>query len=360
MADMRGGRGTFQPTGLQETQAAAIAGTILDDLTRPSSARGTLADRLVEMEALLSAARRVVAAERRLLGKGPHRLATPEYDRDRRLKRLAARFRLWQQVNETLAQIDRRRAFPLMSRDHARLDLRRAEHQIGDLVFNRTHRATNPAPQSDAAARLGCFPDIPTRVSLFLRIAHLAYRIVLARRHPGATRFLDVGCGGGLKVALAGQFFDQATGIEYDPAYAAAARRTLTRMNAHRCDIVEGDALGFECYGSFDVIFLYQPINHEARLAELEARILTHARPGTVILAPYNVRGDHWQSAPSLARHVHLAGLDGKQARAVARQVSRIGPHVANPDDALPDAVGWLAPLWRACLANGYDPAAWR
>lgn len=357
---MRKPKATFHPAQVQETKAAAIAATLLNDLARPSVPRGAMADRLAEMAQLLGAAKHATAAERRALGKGPHRLATGEHDIDRCLKLAVKRFQLWQQVNDALRQLDRRKTFPLMSHDHDRLDLRHAEHKIGDQVFHRAHRAINPAPQSKAAAQLACYPDIPTRVSLFLRVAHLAHRILLAQRRPRTTRFLDVGCGGGMKVALAAQFFDQAVGIEFDPAYVAAARQTLASMNATRCEIIEGDALEFERFGSFDVVFLYQPIDDEARLGRLEARILAQVPAGTVILAPYAVKGEHWQATASLARFVHVAGIDEKQARALARQVTRIGPHVANPDSPVPEAAGWLMPLWRACLANGYDPAAWR
>jgi predicted O-methyltransferase YrrM len=163
-----------------------------------------------------------------------------------------------------------------------------------------------------------------------------------------------------MKVALAAQFFDHAVGLEYDPAYAGAARRALASMSANRCEIIEGDALEFDQYGNYDVVFLYQPIQDNDRLRQLEARILTQVAAGTVILAPYDFDGAHWETTTPLARSVHVAGIDAKQARALARQVARIGPHVASPDIPIPEAAGWLMPLWRACLANGYDPAAWR
>lgn len=342
-----------------EAEAAAVAAGIAQALARPAFRRPTQAQAIETLRGLLDLARQEALRERRALGVGLHPMRSQGHDRSRRLRQQVIRLRLWDQVLATLAQIERRQSFALLSSDHDRLDLRRAEHRIGDHSFTGAHRLINPAAQSASAEQLGCYADIPTRVGLFLRIAHLAYRITLAQRRPAPTRFLDVGCGGGMKVVMGARFFDAAQGIEYDPAYAEVARQTLQQLQARRCAITQGDALAFDGYGEYDVIFLYRPLQDDVRLARLESRILAQARPGTVILAPYEVAGAHWQGAVQIADHVHVAGLQAGATAGLLREVRRIGPHVADPDARLPKAIGWLSPLWRACLAAGYDPAAW-
>lgn len=356
---MAGRKPAPDQTARIEADAAIVADRIAQVLVGPAFRRPTQAQGIETLRCLLDVAQQAALRERRALGVGLHPLRSQGHDRSRRLRQQVIRLRLWDQVLATLAQIERRQCFPLLSADHDRMDLRRAEHRIGDHSFTSAHRLINPAAQSASAERLGCYADIPTRVGLFLRIAHLAYRITLAQRRPGPTRFLDVGCGGGMKVAMGARFFDAAQGIEYDPAYAEVARQTLHRLQARRCAIIEGDALAFDGYGAFDVIFLYRPLQDDARLAQLEARILAQARPGAVILAPYEVAGAHWQGATRIADHVHVAGLQAGATAGLLREVRRIGPHVADPDARLPKAIGWLSPLWQACLAAGFDPAAW-
>lgn len=157
-----------------------------------------------------------------------------------------------------------------------------------DMVYKALHRLANASAQSEHAEAHGCFADIPMPIRQFETLMRAAYRIALAQGRTGALRFLDVGCGGGTKMFAASRFFAQCDGLEYDPGYAAAARRTLRTIGAVRCRVLEGDALTFDGYGGYDVIYFYRPMTDDALLDRMERRIFGQVPPGTILVAPYN------------------------------------------------------------------------
>jgi len=89
--------------------------------------------------------------------------------------------------------------------------------------------------------------------------------------------FLDVGSGIGTKLAVAQELFDlEAMGIEYDPVMAGYAddsgRVTLT------CD-----ALKYEGYDRYDIIWMYRPFRDPLSQAKLEHKIYEAMKPGAII-----------------------------------------------------------------------------
>ena len=78
------------------------------------------------------------------------------------------------------------------------------------------HRMMNPNAQSRGANDLGCFSDIPLRASLFAAHAHAAYRVAMAQKRKHPLRFLDVVCGGGMRLLQASDFFDHVEGFDFD------------------------------------------------------------------------------------------------------------------------------------------------
>ena len=127
--------------------------------------------------------------------------------------------------------------------------------------------------------------DLPYPSTDFLRYAMAARRICLAMdKH--APAFLDVGCGIGLKVLQAAELFAQADGLEYEPAHAAAGQTMLQRGGWPVAQIFHADALTFERYGDYDVLYVYKPM-YGAALEQMEARLTGQARPGTLLIAPY-------------------------------------------------------------------------
>lgn len=224
-----------------------------------------------------------------------------------------------------------------------------------DDVFHWLHAMLNPSEQSDAARDHACFPDIALSNSEFHEHLHAAYRVILAQRRDEPVRFLDVGCGGGLKVLTAFRYFPETHGFDFDPAYVDAANDLLAKDDGLSYRVFEHDALTFEGYGDYDVIYFYRPISEESLLIEMEQAIAAQARPGTVLVAPY-------VSFP--ARHealgcghiggaVYVAGMSQKQANSLRIKAERMGPYIVKPDNAPLSSV-W-DPLLDASRSNGFD-----
>lgn len=150
------------------------------------------------------------------------------------------------------------------------------------------HKLANPQAQDEASAIHGCFADIPMPLKLFDALMSSAYRVSLVQDRAAPVRFLDVGCGGGTKVFAATRYFPEAVGLEYDPGYAKAAQQTMRVIKAKQCSIIHGDALTFESYGDYDVIYFYRPIHSDELLSAMQQRIIQNSRPGTILVAPYN------------------------------------------------------------------------
>lgn len=212
-------------------------------------------------------------------------------------------------------------------------DLLPAQLDAIDLAFDVLDKALARTDQDSDARRHGCFPDIRLPPSRFLAHAHAAWRLLAAMgRLPGAC-FLDVGCGAGSKVLLASQIFDRAEGLEYDPGYAAAARRLLGTFWAPRTAVIEGDALAFDGYGRYDVIYLFAPMSVPEKLRALEDRVALMARPGTVLITPYDdfgLRAREIGAAP-VGAALSLARTGPAEAERIRAAAERIGPRMARP-----------------------------
>jgi SAM-dependent methyltransferase len=352
-------RDAERPFDAIEAEAHLQADRAVAKLARGAVGRPSLAPEIAALARLLERAQMTAAKGRRAIGPRPSAHGSEMLEMARRVKAMRGRLRAWSRVLEALHQIERRRTFPLLDRGGHLLDISATQRAIADRSFTQVHRAVNPQVQAASAGDLGCFPDIALSVTLFTEIAHLAYRILLARKARRPARFLDVGCGGGLKVVIAAQFFDRAEGIEFDPGYAETARRTFAALDARRCSVIEGDALAFAGYGDYDVIYLYRPMRNDALQAALEARIVAMARPGTVILAPFGTMDLQAEGCRPIQSAVFVAGISAAEAEGLRRETLRMGPHVASPERPLPRDLGWLSPLWLACEANGFCPANW-
>ncbi|MGB3278032.1 MAG: class I SAM-dependent methyltransferase, partial [Pseudorhodobacter sp.] len=220
------------------------------------------------------------------------------------------------------------------------------------------HRVLNPSPQSPQSIEMGCYTDIPLGGTNFMAHAHAAYRVALAQKRDPKLRFIDVGCGGGMMVLLATEFFDRAEGYDYDPAYVAAAKRLMDQCGAESCRVFEDNALSFESYDAYDIIYFYQPMQDTDGLETLEARIAQTARPGTILIAPYLrfLRRAEALNCGRIAGAVYVTGTSQPKADLLRSEAERMGPQVAKPpQNPQPHAVEWLGRLAQACAANGYS-----
>ena len=148
---------------------------------------------------------------------------------------------------------------------------RNAFDPILSMIHTAFHKISNPHNQASSAADLGCFADIAFPVQEFEMLMAGAYRISHVREPSiKAPKFLDVGCGGGTKVFFATRYFPNADGLEYDGGYVEAARKTLPLIGASAREIFHADALTFDGYDKYDVIYFYRPLNDDALLAQME------------------------------------------------------------------------------------------
>jgi SAM-dependent methyltransferase len=226
-----------------------------------------------------------------------------------------------------------------------------------DAVFVAMHKLANPAKQSSDAHDLGCHADIALFPSVFVADAHAAFRVRLAQRCPNPARFLDIGCGGGVKVMLAAQFFGRVEGLEYDAGYAQEARRVQDQIATAPGEIIQGNALEFDRYDEYDVLYFYQPMMLGSGLAALEERIAAHARPGTILIAPYPQFASRASElgCAHVAGHIFLAKTDQQDADTLRHYAEQTGfvlaPQIGdfdNPNDF------WY-PIRKATHANGFS-----
>jgi SAM-dependent methyltransferase len=273
------------------------------------------------------------------------------------LRLLRRRLHAMQRISGTLQLIHKGKARPLSAQPHAPLNMQRVQTLALDATMALLHRVTNPNQQSAQSKELGCFADIPLSSARFVALAHAAYRVALAQKHPEPLRFVDVGCGGGMKVLLASEFFDRAEGFDYDPAYVAAAQQVLGPTVGGGCKVFQGNALTFETYADYDIIYFYQPMQDTDALEAMERRISQNARPGTILIAPYLrfVRRAEALNCSRIAEAVYVAGVPQSEADRLRKEAERMGPQVARQSGRFrPLGVEWMQKLAIACAANGY------
>jgi len=132
-------------------------------------------------------------------------------------------------------------------------------------------------------------------------LAHLdeAHQI-LQHRFPKRKRFsfIDVGCGIGTKVQLASHLFD-AYGLELNKKYERMAKKIVKKRKFHnygRHDdlneskkIYREDALNFNAYHEYDVIYFFRPMNRDKLQKELENKVYSGAKPGAIIIPIFKI-----------------------------------------------------------------------
>ncbi|MDV7144248.1 class I SAM-dependent methyltransferase [Tropicimonas sp. TH_r6] len=212
-----------------------------------------------------------------------------------------------------------------------------AAAEAGDRAFDRLRRMVNPHAQTESAKQQGSFPDIALPQSDFLALALAAWRLLKAQGRAEKSRFIDVGCGSGVKVVSALEFFTQAFGLEIDPAYAGAARGLFETVSEGMAELIEGNALDFASYDHFDVIYFYRPISNDEKLQQLEEKIASTARPGTILIAPYrqfSSRAEALGCAPITPR-IYLAQTGPRKAASLRRDAEFVGINTAPTPRAL-------------------------
>jgi SAM-dependent methyltransferase len=104
-----------------------------------------------------------------------------------------------------------------------------------------------------------------------------------------AGAFLDVGCGTGEKPFLAYALggFDQADGLEYDAKTVAVAEYLLhgaATRQPYPIRVFCQDALVFDRYGDYDVVYMWRPLRSAALMRRLIARIAAQMKVGAIVM----------------------------------------------------------------------------
>ncbi|MEU7571815.1 3' terminal RNA ribose 2'-O-methyltransferase Hen1 [Micromonospora sp. NPDC049240] len=173
-------------------------------------------------------------------------------------------------------------------------------------------------PSADDSVDPGAAEDAPAgdadprRTSLAVRRREA---VLAALRDSGASRVLDLGCGGGalLTALAADRRFTEVVGVDVaDRSLATAARRLrLDRLPERQRDRIHlrQSALTYrdDRLRGYDAAVLMEVVEHldPPRLPALEDAVFGHARPGTVVVTTpnveYNVRYEGL--APGRFRH---------------------------------------------------------
>jgi SAM-dependent methyltransferase len=355
-------RTSFDPQGFWDqfnTECSALANLLERQFQRPRRHRRGVNGLLLQFDRHCSRLRNTL---RQMERSQSQRLKDPAAQEVksadvRFLRLLHRRLTLMQRIYDAMALIQTGKARALYAPPPPVLDLERVRQEAMDRTMLCLHRVVNPNTQSDLAKDAGCYADIPLSCQEFLAHCHAAFRVALAQKRPRPLRFLDVGCGGGIKVLLAAEIFDNSHGFDLDPAYVEAAEAMLSQLDAPHCEVSQGDALRFEDYGAYDVIYFYQPMSDDTQLEVLEARIVEHARPGTILIAPY-LRWFQRAEALNCGRvegAIYLAKTAQGDADRLRGFAEQIGPQITARASVIRcHGVDWLRRLAQACAANGY------
>jgi SAM-dependent methyltransferase len=163
---------------------------------------------------------------------------------------------------------------------------------------------------TDDVDQYGCYPY---RLADFIKLlfqARRALESIHGTERASSAKFLDVGCGIGSKVYLAGLHFES-HGIENDAEVAEIARKLVAGLP--RCRIIEADALTFANYGDFDAIYFYRPLHSEPLEDQLEEKIYSDAREDCLLLPMFPTLEPPPESfTPIIDRQLYLKTRDNE------------------------------------------------
>ncbi|PTX57754.1 hypothetical protein C8N43_2425 [Litoreibacter ponti] len=289
-----------------------------------------------------------------LANPGANRGSGTEIERQMAFNAASRRLRLWSRIEDMVnKQImpDRRSLMPpeeeFMSGAH--------NHYVNHL-YSALHTLALPSAEALKIRIADAHPDIALPATHFEALMNAAFRICRAQRREQPPRFLDVGCGGGTKVFAALPFFKESHGLENNPSQAAVAAAVLERLDAPRAKVIEGDARAFAEYSDYDVIYFFRPIKDPDGLRDMEDRIMAQARPGTILIAPYNgfsaERDD--MRCSMIVPTMYVVGMGPTQVETLRQRAELIGTEVPAHDAELDASLGYWRPVVAASSQNGY------
>ena len=120
--------------------------------------------------------------------------------------------------------------------------------------------------------------------------------------------------------------FARADGLEYDENYLAVCRDLLEDGGAPGCGVIAGDALAFTRYGRYDVIYRYRPFSGDRKQRQLEERVASQARPGTILVGVLcdfaSIAADH--GLAPIGENMFIKGVAPARLRAALRAAEAV------------------------------------
>lgn len=265
------------------------------------------------------------------------------------------RLQTWSETPARLAVALSGKAMPLTSDEPAAGSPVHGQLLAYQHCFDRLHGYFSPTPPHLYSPEIGRHGDVPYPFTGFFRLMQVVRRLVLALGHRSAS-FLDVGCGVGLKLVQAAEFFDVVHGFEFDPDRAAAAHLLVERSRRMHDRGFCADALTFDGYGDYDVIYAYKPLSDPELLQQMERRILAQVKPGCLLILPYFEFEFRFEElgCTRVYDKVYLTGGAGQDVAPLLQRAGQIGCVVARPDDQRAAVEGFCAPVREALRHWGH------
>jgi len=93
-------------------------------------------------------------------------------------------------------------------------------------------------------------------------------------------KFLDIGCGTGLTLHIARALGFDSYGLETD----TAALKLLDATHGRTSNIIVEDALTYDKYSDYHVIFMYRPFRDEKLQKELETKVMANMQQHAILI----------------------------------------------------------------------------
>jgi len=119
--------------------------------------------------------------------------------------------------------------------------------------------------------------SLNTLISLYDYIKNTSDRFV-----DRSTLFLDIGCGIGNVVVMAGRVGFDAEGLEYNKKIYKVAKRFAGGYN--KCHIIKGNMLTFRNYHKYDILYYYEPIANREVMLSFANRLAKKMKVGAYVI----------------------------------------------------------------------------
>jgi hypothetical protein len=121
--------------------------------------------------------------------------------------------------------------------------------------------------------------------------------------------------------------------------------------------VFHADALVFDAYSDYDVIYFYRPLRSDAHLQTLEQRIIALARPGTILVAPHDglLNGRTGMDCAKIEGPIFVTGIEQADADQLRLEAEATGTGILNRSADWGFDAGYWAPILDAASFSSDD-----